>query len=235
MSPKPELLPVDDADVDAVTVLWNEPPARSRTRRRASVLLAHGSGSDLDYPLLEAVAAGLAERGLRVLRFRYAYMERAAREGRRRPPDRLPALEALHEQVLEHLRARSGGERILLAGRSLGGRVGSVLAAKGARCHGLVFLAYPLHPAKRPERERSEHFDAVVQPALFLQGTRDALCDLARLERALRRFGGSATVEVLEGADHGFHVRVRDGGRDLDVPAWLVERIDAWERAAFPG
>lgn len=232
MSSKHELLPVDDASVDAVTLLWNEPDAGAAPR--ASVLLAHGSGSDLDHPLLEAVAVGLARRGFRVLRFRYAYMERAAREARRRPPDPLPALEAVHERALERLRDRAGGERVLLAGRSMGGRVGSVLAAKGVRCSGLAFLAYPLHPARRPERERSEHFDAIVQPALFLQGTRDTLCDLDLLRRALERFGGAPTVDVLQGADHGFHVRVQDGGKDLDVAGWIVERFDAWERATFP-
>ena len=217
--------------VDRVAGVLHEPQGERRAR---AVLLAHGAGSDMDAPFLVAIASGLAARGFAVLRFRYPYMELRARGGSRRPPDAAPLLEATHTAALAELARHVGGERPLLAGKSLGGRIGTHLAAKGADASGLVLLGYPLHPARKPERERSEHFPAIVQPALFLQGTRDALCELARLERALAHFGGRATLSIIEEADHSFSVPKSSGRTPEQVREDLVERIDAWEQREFP-
>ena len=225
-------LTVPHPDVDRVAALVDHP--RGRPRERA-VLLAHGAGADMRSEFLTAMAQGLAERGFAVMRFRYPYMERIAREGLRRPPDRAPLLEAAHAAALAELARRFPRARPLLAGKSLGGRMGTHLAAKGADVSGLVLLGYPLHPAGRPEKERSEHFPALVQPALFVQGTRDALCDLERLRRALARYGGEPTLAVIEAADHSFEVLVRSGRRREEVWGEILERIDTWERTTFPG
>ena len=218
-------------EVDRVTALWDRPAGRARGR---SVLLAHGSGADMRAPFLESMAVGLCARGFAVLRFRYPYMERMAREGRRRPPDRAPVLEAAHAAVLAHLLEREDGRRPILAGKSLGGRMSTHLAAKGADAAGLVLFGYPLHPPRRTERRRSEHFPALVQPALFLQGTRDELCDLSLLREALGTYGGQATLEVVEGADHGFDVLIRSGRTRAQVQAQLLDAVDRWERPTFP-
>lgn len=218
-------------EVEQVGALWDRPAGRARAR---SVLLAHGSGADMHSPFLESMALGLCARGFAVLRFRYPYMERMAREGVRRPPDRAPALEAAHAAVLEALLERDEGRRPLLAGKSLGGRMSTHLAAKGAEAAGLVLFGYPLHPARRTERRRSEHFPALVQPALFLQGTRDDLCDLELLREALASYGGRATLEVVEGADHGFDVLVRSGRTRDEVRGQLLDAVDRWERSTFP-
>lgn len=218
-------------EVERVAALWDRPAGRARAR---SVLLAHGSGADMHSAFLESMAVGLCARGFAVLRFRYPYMERMAREGVRRPPDRSPVLEAAHSAVLESLLERDDGRRPILAGKSLGGRMSTHLAAKGAEAAGLVLFGYPLHPARRTQRPRSEHFPALVQPALFLQGTRDDLCDLELLRAALAGYGGRATLEVLEGADHGFDVLVRSGRRREEVHAQLLEAVDRWERSTFP-
>lgn len=188
----------------------------------------------MDAELLAHVAGALAERGLPVLRFNYAYTERMAREGRRRPPDRRPVLEAVHRAALAALRARYPERRIVLAGKSMGGRIASYLSAGGADDSALLFLGYPLHPPKKPEKLRSEHFGALAVPALFLQGTRDALCDLGLLRRELERFGGIATLRVVEGADHDFRVLKRSGRTRAEVLVELVEAIDEWERSTFP-
>lgn len=202
--------------------------------RQVAVLLAHGAELDLDSEFMEAIAAGLCARGMSVLRFRYPYMERRAREGRRMPPDRAPVLEDAHFAALDALRALAPGQRILLAGKSMGGRIATHLAAKGADAAGLVLLGYPLHPAGRPDEERREHFPAIVQPALFVQGTRDPLCDLDRLTHALRRFGGRATVHVVEDGDHSFDVPKRAQRSRDEVRAQVLDAIDAWECATFP-
>jgi len=208
--------------------------AAAGSEREAAVLLAHGAGADMESEFMVAVAEGLAGLGFPVLRFRYPYMERAQREGRRRPPDRAPVLERAHAAALGELQRRRPGRRILLAGKSMGGRMGTHLAAQGFDCAGLVLFGYPLHPPGKPEKQRSEHFPATVQPALFLQGTRDKLCDLDLLRAALRTYGGRASLEVVEGADHGFAVPKRSGLTQQAVRADLLGRVDAWFRATFP-
>jgi predicted alpha/beta-hydrolase family hydrolase len=208
--------------------LWQAP----RAPRESALLLAHGAGAGMEHPLLAAVADSLVAHGFAVLRFRYPYMERAAGGGARGFPDPMPLLEEAHFAALAELARRAKGRRLLLAGKSMGGRVATHLAAKGADCAGLVLLGYPLHPPGRPERMRSEHFPAIAQPALFLEGTRDPHCDLALLEKALSRYGGTATVERVEGGDHDFaragHRDPAERGRDL------AQRIERWESAQFP-
>ena len=224
-------IPVEHAHVDEVRGALHAPVGDEREQ---AILLAHGAGADMDADFMVAAAEGLAAHGFHVLRFRYPYMERADREGRRLPPDRAPVLEAAHTRALDVLRTRLPGRRVLLAGKSMGGRMGTHIAAKGADCAGLVLFGYPLHPPKRPEKQRSEHFPALVQPALFLQGTRDTLCDLDLLRTALETYGGTARLEVIEGADHGFAVLKRSGLDPEAVRQGLWDRVASWAETTFP-
>lgn len=226
-----ELLLEVPHEIGRVAAVWDRPRSTPRAR---SVLLAHGSGADLHSDFLEAMASGLCARGFPVLRFRYPYMERMAREGVRRPPDRSDALEAAHAAVLAWLLEQDQGRRPILAGKSLGGRMSTHLAAKGADAAALLLLGYPLHPSGKPERLRREHFPALVQPALFLQGTRDDLCDLQLLRGALSSYGGQATLCVIDGADHSFEVLRRSGRERDDVWAEMLDAMDRWERSTFP-
>lgn len=203
--------------------------------RASAILLANGAGFGMDSPWMASVARGFAARGFPVLAFNYLYRERSLREGREKPPDRTPLLEAAHARALGALHERAGGRRVLLAGKSLGGRISTHLAAKGEPCAGLVLFGYPLHPPGQKEKLRAEHFAAIAQPALFLQGTRDDFCDLELLRESLRRYGGRPTVEVIEGADHGFHVPRKSGLSDAQVLEALLERVERWERETFPG
>jgi len=193
-----------------------------------AVLLAHGAGAGIEAPLLEATAVGLARAGVPVLRFRYPYMERIAREGRRRPPDRAPALLAAHRAALAELARRFPGARRVLAGKSLGGRMASLLVAEGEPVAGLCLLGYPLHPAGKPERLRVEHFPDIRVPSLFLQGSRDPLCTLELLERELPRLGAPPRVVVVPDADHDFQVPKRSGRTAEEVRATLVAEIADW-------
>ena len=216
----------------AVSARYDE-PAGGPTR--GGVLLAHGAGYHMEAPFLERIASGLVELGFGVLRFNYPYRERALRAGKRMlPVDPARVLEAAHGAALGALITRSGDARPVLAGKSLGARIGTHLAAKDFACRGLALLGYPLHPARKPEKQRSEHFPAIAQPALFLQGTRDELCDLALLRDALARFGGPTTLAVLDTADHSFKTLKRSGLSEDDVHTWLLARIDRWERETFP-
>jgi uncharacterized protein len=203
--------------------------------RASAILLAHGAGLAMDSPWMEAVAQGLCARGFPVLRFNYPYMERARSSGARGlPPDRQPVLEEAHALALAALAECASEKRLLLAGKSMGGRLSTYLAAKGERCAGLILFGYPLHPPRQPAKTRSEHFPTLAQPALFLQGTRDEFAGVEELRAALQRYGGRATLEVVEGADHGFHVPRSSGRGDDEVRELLLDHVARWERETFP-
>ncbi len=224
-------IPVETPRVDAVSALYSTP---SGAARESAILLANGAGFSLDSPWMRAVADALVARGFAVLQFNYAYKERSVVRGTPLPPDRAPVLEAVHERALEVLNERSGAKRTILAGKSLGARMSTHLAAKDVPCAALVLFGYPLHPPKQPDKLRREHFAAIVQPALFLQGTRDALCDLELLAESLERYGGRAEVEVVEDADHGFHVLKRTGRTDAEVLESMCDRVVRFDDDAFP-
>jgi len=201
---------------------------------RAVILLAHGAGVGMESPFIAETAADLCVEGFPVLRFNYAYAQRMLDEGKRRPPDRRPLLEAVHRRAAATLRARFPGRRLLLAGKSMGGRMSSYLVAAGEPADGLVFFGYPLHPPKRPDRLRSEHFGDLEVPALFLQGTRDALCELDLLRDALTHYAGPAHLHVVEAADHGFAVLKRSGRTCAEVRSEMISQVVCWEAETFP-
>jgi len=223
-------IPIEHPKVDAVSAVWHEPDEP----RESAILLAHGAGLPMNAPFMQAMADGLCARGFRVLRFNYPYAERMEREEQRRAPDAAKRLEACHRDALAELVRRAPQARWILAGKSMGGRISTHLAAQGEDCAGLVLFGYPLHPPRKPDKQRHEHFPAIVQPALFLQGTRDALCDLSELETALTRFGGTATVHVVEGGDHSFAVPKRSGRSEAEVYDELLDAVAAWDERTFP-
>ena len=179
------------------------------------------------HPFLEAMARGLAERGIASFRYEFAYME----ERKRRPDPPAVAEERVRTAVLEAARA-APGLPLLAGGKSFGGRMTSGAQAReplpGVR--GIVFFGFPLHPPGRPGTGRADHLDAVRIPLLFLQGTRDDFADLALLEPVCRRLDQRATLHTVEGADHSFRVLKRAGRTDADVLAELVQAVDDWTR-----
>jgi predicted alpha/beta-hydrolase family hydrolase len=184
---------------------------------RAVILLAHGAGAGMESAFMIETAQGLCAAGFPVMRFNYAYAQRMLDEGKRRPPDRRPLLEAVHRRAAATLRARFPGRRLLLAGKSMGGRMSSYLVAAGEPADGLVFFGYPLHPPKRPDRLR-----------------RDALCELDLLRDALTHYAGPAHLHVVEAADHGFAVLKRSGRTCAEVRSEMISQVVCWEAETFP-
>jgi predicted alpha/beta-hydrolase family hydrolase len=173
-----------------------------------TVVLAHGAGAPMDSPFMNAVAAGLAAAGLRVARFEFPYMRRRREEGRRGAPDREPALRAAWREVIGEL---GGGERLVIGGKSLGGRMASLVADEtGAR--GLVCLGYPFHPPDRPDRLRTAHLQDLRTPTLIVQGTRDPLG--TREEVAAYSLSPAIRILWLEDGDHSFKPRVSSGFKE---------------------
>lgn len=222
--------PFEDLELEAVLDRPDGAP-------RCAFLFAHGSGAGKDSDFMTDLGVRLAKEGYAVMRFDYPYMQRARELGKRRPPDRRPTLEKSHRRALEELIERVPDTRILLGGKSLGGRMSSYLVAEDndlGRAAGLVFFGYPLHPKQKPEKLRTEHFPILAVPTLFLQGTRDELCSLDLLQASLATFGGAVTLEVIDAADHSFDVLKRSGRTSEEVRSQLVEAFVQWERSTFP-
>lgn len=182
----------------------------------AGVLLAHGAGSDRDHPALLAIEAALAP--LPVERFDFPYRLR----GGRRPPDRAPVLVAAVVAAAGALATRTGapGGRLVLGGRSMGGRMCSMAVAEGLATAGLVLVGYPLHPPGRPDRPRTEHLAALAVPCLFVSGTRDPFGTPEELEAATAAIAGPVTHRWVEGGRH--ELRGADDEVATAVAAWMT-------------
>jgi len=144
---------------------------------------------------MRASAEALQAAGLDVRRFNFAYREQG-----RRMPDRMPLLRETFERVVQQ--NREAGRRLLIGGRSMGGRVATMLAADGFACDGLILLAYPLHPAGQPGKLRDAHLPRITAPVLCFNGTRDTLCTRELMEKALEPVRAPWRMHWIEGADH---------------------------------
>jgi predicted alpha/beta-hydrolase family hydrolase len=178
-----------------------------------------------------AVAQGLDARGLAVVRFHFPYMERLVRESRRSAPDRPPVLLATWRALLGAVGGWPGADRIVLGGKSMGGRLASMLLAdeSPAGVCGAVYLGYPLSPAGKPDTNRASHLERVRVPQLFVSGTRDALCDLGRLRAALAPPGSRVRLHVVDGGDHSLATSRKEplagSGAWLDAVAAFVAEV----------
>lgn len=181
------------------------------------ILLAHGAGTDQEHPAMAGLRSGLAGGGHSVMTFNYPYTERGSKR-----PDNQDRLVKCHKAAAGYLAARV--DRLFLAGRSMGGRMGTYVVAEGHRTDGLILYAYPLHPAGKPENLRVSQFPNITQPMLFLQGTNDALSRMDLFDEHIASLP-NAEVEVLEGAGHGY----RGGGWTLEsMTARYVSASLAW-------
>ena len=192
---------------------------------RLLYVLAHGAGAGMRHPFLESIAQRLAARGIATLRYQFPYMERRAG----RPDSPAIAAATVRAAVAEAARV-APGLPLVAGGKSFGGRITSTAQAEaplpGVR--GLLFLGFPLHPPGRPDDKRAQHLAQVRIPMLFLQGTRDEFADLTLLRPVVQRLGERATLHLVEGGDHSFHVLKRSGRTDAEVMGELVGAIADW-------
>src|SRR5580765_5565420 len=156
---------------------------------RACYVLAHGAGAGMAHPFMAAIATGLAERGIATLRYQFVYMERGSKR-----PDAPPLAHAAVRAAVMEAARRMPGVALLAGGKSFGGRMTSQAQSSaplpGVR--GLVFLGFPLHPAKQPSDTRAAHLSKIDIPMLFLQGTRDELADMTLLQPLIETLGAHA-------------------------------------------
>lgn len=205
-----------------ITSVWAVP---ANYDRQHGVILAHGAGADMHHPFISFVHEQLAECGVLAVKFNFPYKEQG-----RKAPDRMPVLQEAWKSVIVALRgdADLAPQSLFLAGKSLGGRAASLLVAEGEPCDGLIFLGYPLHPPGKPERLRADHLARISCPLLFIQGSRDRLCDLALLRQALTQVQAPVALHLIEGGDHSFKVLKRLGRSEVEVWQEIVGVILAW-------
>lgn len=190
-------LPVRWANEETTAVVEGDGPT--------GILVAHGAGTSQDHPSIVSIRSGLADAGHRVMTFNYAYSQKGSKR-----PDRPEKLLACHRAAADLL--SSEVDSLFLAGRSMGGRMGTYLVADGYEVDGLVLYAYPLHPAGKPDRLRVDQFARITVPMLFFQGTNDSLSRMELFEEHIAPLP-NAEVDLLEGAGHG----PRGGGWNVDT------------------
>lgn len=216
-----------ELEVDGRAISW----VRDGTLAgRPLVILAHGAGAPYTSPFMEETARGLVDRGLCVVRFHFPYMEAVQRTGAKKPPDPAKRLLATWRAMIDRALAMRGHGPIVIGGKSMGGRMASMLLAEGRapEVRGAVYLGYPLHPPSKPEKLRADHLKDVPVPQLFVQGAKDALCDPKKLRAVLKAIPSARHVEIA-GADHSLARSRKDPmeGADewLDAVAAFVKDV----------
>lgn len=212
-------------------LLWLRPAAPV-----ATLLFAHGAGAPMDSDVMERLAALWVARDVTVVRFEFPYMRRRREDGRRRPPDRPEALLACFAEVLAQVRAEeaatkgAGAQRpLLIGGKSMGGRMATMLAAdpaRGAATDGVVCVGYPFHPPGKPERLRLDHWPALQLPVLICQGERDTFG--TREEVAQYALGPHTQVCWLADGNHDLKPRKASGLSHEDNLVRAADGLADW-------
>lgn len=191
-----------------------------------TVALAHGAGAPMDSPFMEAFAEGLAARGLRAARFEFPYMAQRRDDGKKRPPNPARVLLDTWRQVIDEI----GPGNLVIGGKSMGGRMASMVAAdleaEGTPVRGVVCLGYPFHPPGRPEKLRTDHLERLKTKTLICQGTRDPFGTDAEvpgypLSKAIR-------LIWLADGDHGFKPRKASGRTEAQNWDTALDAIQAF-------
>lgn len=195
-----------------------------------AVLLAHGAGADMHAATLTTFTDALSAAGIPSLRFQYPY-----RTAGKKVPDRPAVLLDATRCAVKELarRTKLPTSRLVIGGRSMGGRYASMVAADPddpVRCLGLVLLGYPLHAMGKPEQERRDHFPRLTMPVLFVSGTRDSLASEPALTKAARHVSGPREFHWIETADHGFKP-LKSSGLTVDAAlATAAAAVTQWVR-----
>ncbi len=209
-------MPAAKAEVSALLTAPNEPVAL--------FVFGHGAGAGMTHGFMEQVSKRLAARGIGTFRYQFPYME----AGRRRP-DRTAVLEGTVRAAVERAGELADGLPLFAGGKSMGGRMSSLAASQTELpdVRGLVFFGFPLHAPGRPSIDRADHLADVTVPKLFLQGTRDRLAELPLIEQVTSGLQ-QATLSVIDGADHSFHMLKRSGRTEEEVLDELCTTAADW-------
>ena len=223
---EPETLNVTINDRDSVTALLYAAPKKERAGM--TVILGHGAGANQLHPFMRLFANGLAARGFDTMTFNFTYMEQG-----RGVPDPKAKLEACYRAVIEAAQKHKKlkGNRVVIGGKSMGGRIASQVAAipeSGEKIAALVFLGYPLHPPGRPDKLRDAHLPQIAAPLLFVQGSRDAFGTTDEIRELIKRLRLPATLYPIEGGDHSLKVPKSTGVPQAQIYEAILDEISRW-------
>ena len=211
---------------DATSAVYD--PADSR--QVGVFICAHGAGGNMHDKATAATVSAMQQIGLGVVRFNFLYREKG-----RGGPDPMPKLMATYAAVVGHARRELKPKLLIVGGRSMGGRAASMLTAEGFDAHGLLLLAYPLHPPGQHDKLRVEHLASITMPVLCFNGTRDTFCEPSLMKEALKTVRTRWTMHWIEDADHGFHVPKKSGRTDGDVMKEVQAAAATWLAGLAPG
>jgi predicted alpha/beta-hydrolase family hydrolase len=204
-------------------------PDGFESSKTVGVILAHGAANDMNNPLIVAAARGLCREGFLALRFNFLY-----KENERKSPDSQKILVGTWHAVYQYLKEHPefAVEKVVAAGKSMGGRVASQMAAAGELpVQGLVFLGYPLHAPGKKDKLRDSHLYDINVPLLFFAGARDSLCDLGLLKKVLARLKVARELEVIDGGDHSFKMLKSADIAPEQVHDQIILKMVAWLKA----
>ena len=188
-----------------------------------AVILAHGAGQAMNSPFMNYFHTELASHGFLSVKFNFEYVDQG-----RKVPDPQPKMQARYRQVVAEVAAAHAPRKIVIGGKSMGGRVASYIAGDAEGVSGLLFLGYPLHPPGKSSQLRDAHLYSLDLPMLFVSGTKDNLAERPLLEEVVRKLGHRATLHWIEDGDHSLQVR-RSG-----KSSWpeAVDAIERWLKTA---
>jgi uncharacterized protein len=201
-------------------------PDRPGDSKKTGVIIAHGAANDMHNSLIVAVAEGLVSAGYITLRFNFPYKEKGMKS-----PDAEPTLVRTWQGAVSHLlnNERFPVDRVVAAGKSMGGRIASQMAAADQMdVAALIFLGYPLHAPGRTDKLRDAHLYDIKKPMLFFAGTRDPLCDMEKLREVLGRLPGPYALEIVDGGDHSFKLPKSSSGSADSVHRQIVDKCLQW-------
>ena len=187
-------------------------PAEGDAIQDTVFICAHGAGGNMLDGGMQKTAEALVTRGVNLVRFNFLYKEKKSSR-----PDPMPVLQECYSAIVDRVRQELKPKKLVIGGRSMGGRAASMMAAEAFDCDGLLLYAYPLHPAGQPTKLRDAHLPSIKVPVLCFNGTRDPLCTPLLMEKALESVTADWKMHWIEGADHSFHVLKSSGRNDAQV------------------
>lgn len=194
-------------------ILFNRAGTESTGTERDHVLLAHGAGSGIETPFFETLVPPIVETGISVTRFEFQYMSEQRTSGQRRPPPRVHHMIHEYETMIETVSSETrAGQRLIIGGKSLGGRVASLVAESAyrqERISGLICLGYPFHPPNKPQTLRTAHLETLTCPTLIVQGERDPFGPKSEVENMT--LPPAISVAWIADGNHDFTPRAKSG------------------------
>lgn len=189
-------------------------------------IFAHGAGAGMEHDFMAAVAKGLVEQGIRVVRFNFPYMIKRAEDGKKRPPDRAPKLLEAYEEVIAYFTSQP----IVIGGKSMGGRMSSLLA-ENELVAGIACLGFPFHPPGKPEKFKGDHLANIEKPTLILQGERDTFGKREEFDDFV--LSSQVKVSFLPDGDHSFKPRKSSGHTEAGNIELAVEQLAAFIKEVY--